>query len=703
MNKLRRSGISIVVVMVMAITAIFSVSVGVHGVDKTAPAPQPMAGLNTVSDTGLLQYLGSYSTGTTSEDGGVAEIVKYNPDNQKMYIVSGVFQSVDIVSLKDVKEGRTNSFSLEKRIDIGSLASAHGFTSSDITSIDVNPVKDLIAISVQGADYTDNGSIVLLDYDGNYIAHTEAGVQPDMVVFTKDGSYVLSANEGEPRMGYVEGTVDPMGSVTLVKLGGSIESTKTIDFTSFDGSRQALVDGGVLLKPGTAPSVDLEPEYIAVAEDGKTAYVSLQEANAIATLDMGSGQVTSINGLGFKDHSLPGNELDFNVDSTVKLQNEDVMGIYLPDGIATVNIAGSQYVLTANEGDGREWGEYADIDSAKINGTEKKVEFKLPSEYDGLNEGTTYLLGGRSFSIWDAATMNQVFDSGSDFERITGEIFPLNFNAHHKSPDMEGRSNKKGPEPEDIQTLTIDGKVYAFIGLERIGGVMMYDISSPQSASYVDYINIRDFSTPDLDNGSDLGAEGISVIAAKDSPTGKAMVLVANEVSGTVTVLQVNIDETVASPSEVFHQEAIERTLEGYKVEAYDLFFTVGEERQTIKEERTVTVNLKSLDLDKLEIFHQLDDGSFESITQFTVDKGKETVTFSNDDFSPYLFANKLDGESGAQGTEVKSGTVSGGGSPGTGDQFPVELLIFLLLTAAGTTVAMGIKREKGIASGKSK
>lgn len=504
---------------------------------------QPESFLNTVSDTGLLKYLGSYSTGTTSGDGGVAEIVKFNPDNQKMYLVSGVFQSVDIVSLENLVSDQENSFTMEERIDIGALASAHGFTAGDITSIDVNPVKDLIAISVQAEGYADNGSIVLLDYDGNYIAHTEAGVQPDMVVFTQDGNYVLTANEGEPRMGYGEGTVDPKGSVTIAKLGGEgFEETTTVDFTSFDADRQSLVDNGVLLKPGTAPSVDLEPEYIAIAEDGRTAYVSLQEANAIATLDIETGTFTSIKGLGFKDHSLPGNELDLNNNGEINIQNEDVMGIFLPDGIATVNIGGTQYLLTANEGDGREWGGYEDVGSKVINGSAKKVEYKLSSEYDGLDEGTTYLLGARSFSIWDAATMTQVFDSGADFESITARIFPENFNANHKKATMEGRSHKKGPEPEDVQTLSVNDKTYAVIGLERMGGVMVYDISIPTASVYADYINIRDFSNDDLANGSDLGPEGISTVEARYSPTGKPLILVANEVSGTVTVLEMDVE-----------------------------------------------------------------------------------------------------------------------------------------------------------------
>lgn len=165
------------------------------------------------------------------------------------------------------------------------------------------------------------------------------------------------------------------------------------------------------------------------------------------------------------------------------------------------------------------------------------MEYLINEETDGLEADKTYLLGGRSFSIFRADTMEQVYDSGADFEKITATTYPDYFNSNHKEADLEGRSNKKGPEPEDVKTLAVGDKIYAFIGLERVGGIMMYDITNPQTPVFTDYINHRDFSEKDLEKAGDIGAEGICTIEAQYSPTGYPMVLVANEISGTVSVI----------------------------------------------------------------------------------------------------------------------------------------------------------------------
>lgn len=504
-----------------------------------------------------LHWLGSYAVGKQNADGGVAEIVQYNSDNQKMYLVSGDLQALDIVSLADIKAGEPNDFALEKRVFIGELGSAHGFSVGDMTSVAVNTKRDVIAVSVQNVDYAANGVIVFLDYDGNYLTHVECGVQPDMITFTPDGQYALTANEGEPREGYETG-VDPKGSVTIVDLRPYLDpvavkdlassASKTVDFTSFDDRRAPLVANGVLLKTGTAPSLDLEPEYLAISEDSKTAYVALQENNAVAMLDIESARFTDIRGLGFKDHNVPGNEIDLNADGHINIKSEAVFGVKMPDGLATVTIGGTPYLLTPNEGDAREWGTYENVHSKIINGSAKKVECLINTETDGLEADKTYLLGARSFSVYEADTMTEIYDSGSDFERITAEVFPTIFNAHHKNNKMEKRSNKKGPEPEDVKVLEHEGAVYAFVGLERIGGVMMYDISDPHAPIFIDYFNRRDPDDDGLTAG-DLGAEGLATIPANLSPTGRPMLLVANEVSGTVTVLDFAETTTVVKPT----------------------------------------------------------------------------------------------------------------------------------------------------------
>jgi hypothetical protein len=156
--------------------------------------------------------------------------------------------------------------------------------------------------------------------------------------------------------------------------------------------------------------------------------------------------------------------------------------------------------------------------------------------------------GARSFSIWTASGQ-QVFDSGADFEQITAIEFPDNFNStNDENGSFDDRSDDKGPEPEGVTLGRIKGHTYAFIGLERIGGIMVYDITNPHRVSFVDYINHRDFAVDaQLPDGSvnplvgDLGPEGLVFIPARQSPNGQPLLVVGNETSGTTSIFQINV------------------------------------------------------------------------------------------------------------------------------------------------------------------
>ncbi|MDR2342377.1 MAG: choice-of-anchor I family protein [Campylobacteraceae bacterium] len=477
-----------------------------------------------------LVYIGSYSTGSVNEDGGIAEIVIYNKDNQKIYMVNGALGSIDIVNADTLSSDKFTQMQLYKRVDIAAMADSEGFSYGDVTSIDVDTKNDTIALSVQADGYADNGSIVILDYEGEFLRRYEAGVQPDMICFADDGRYILSANEGEPRDGY--GAIDPKGSITIVDT--STNTVKTVDFTAFDAQRESLANSGVILKKGALPSNDFEPEYIAVS--GTRAYVSLQEANAIAVLDIANGEFIDIKPLGFKDYN--NIALDAVKDGSINITTQNLYGVYMPDGIAVFEADGNRYLLTANEGDAREWGDDADItDSLKIGG--KKVETLDVSQKDGLEADKNYLLGARSFSIYNTDDMTQVYDSGSDFEEFIAQNYPTFFNASHTNNELDSRSGKKGPEPEYAATVNINGKIYAFIGLERFGGVMMYDVTDPLNVQFHDYINTRNFESEELAQMGDLGVEGLYAVSAEDSPTNRAVLFTANEVSGTIAVFEI--------------------------------------------------------------------------------------------------------------------------------------------------------------------
>ena len=514
------------------------------GTTKEVKIPGGEGNADQPSESIFLNKAAEYSTGYSDADGGVAEIVQYNEDNDKLYLVNGHTGSVDIVSVELYGDGEleTNFNEASDRIDMRTLIGenserfAEGFEYGDVTSVAINAERDVIALAVQHSDYAENGAIVILDYDGKFVAAYEAGVQPDMVTFA--GDIALSANEGEPREGYGEGTTDPMGSVTAVDLSAETPVSKTITFESFDARRDELVAGKVLLKKDTAPSVDLEPEYIAAS--GGYAYVALQEANAIATLDLETLTFISVKGLGFKDHSAEGNGLDLLEDGAADIQTQDVYGVYMPDGLATFTAGGNTYLVTANEGDAREWGDYADIEEYMIGGTD--VDVLINSELDGLEDGRHYLLGARSFSVWDVEDMSLVFDSGDMIESYIAESeeYAPYFNCSNDDVELDSRSKKKGPEPEAVNVQQIDGKIYAFVALERQGGVMMFDITDFENVSVVSYANSRDYSGDML---GDVAPESIDFISAADSLNGKNLLVVANENSGTIALYAMENEE----------------------------------------------------------------------------------------------------------------------------------------------------------------
>lgn len=492
---------------------------------------------NRSSFNNTMHEIANYNTNAGADgDGGVAEIVKYNKYNQTMYLVSGKTQSVHIVNLNNVNSNSNTTLEATKTVTLESIGINDA---GDITSVDVSPDGKEIAIAIQHKDYDKNGYIARFDANGQLINIHEAGIQPDMITYSPDGSLILTANEGEPRQGYEAGTVDPKGSITA--LDTNTNQSYDIDFTAFDSaeSRAALVADNVIIKKDTAPSVDFEPEYITISNDSLTAYVTLQEANSIATIDLTTKQVTRVDSLGFKDYSSGDNKVDlYKKDDAINITNTDeFLGIYMPDGISSYEVDGKTYLLTANEGDSREWGDYINEVEEKYGESESKIVTLNTDDYDGFDDlSKKYLFGGRSFSIIDASTMTMVSDSNGEFEEITAKLLPEYFNCSNDDISFEDRSGKKGPEPEDIKTMIIDGKVMAFIGLERIGGVMMYDVSDPTNPTYVDYLNLRDFSN---DISGSVSPEGLCTVSAKDSPTNKPMLIIANEVSGDVNVVEV--------------------------------------------------------------------------------------------------------------------------------------------------------------------
>ncbi len=315
-------------------------------------------------DTSLqMELTGRYDSGEMSEDGGSLEIVQYNARNGFAYAVSGVKGVLIAIDLNENMSGSTvaDLNAAGKKYDLKDIVKADGFTYGDMTSVAVSPDGKTLAVAIQAEGYTENGVVAIFTCkkDGTLKLDetVSVGVQPDMVTFTPDGSKILTANEGEPRMGYsADGAVDPEGSVSIIDVKAF--AVKTVGFDAFDIDRYALVKEGIVLKKSTNPSVDLEPEYIACTDD--TAYVTCQEANAIAVLDLSSEKFTGIYSVGFEDYSKVKIDIDKKDEKYAPKAYESLRGIRMPDGISLYEAGGETYLITANEGDAREWGEKQD-------------------------------------------------------------------------------------------------------------------------------------------------------------------------------------------------------------------------------------------------------------------------------------------------------------------------------------------------------
>ena len=441
-----------------------------------------------------------------------------------------------------------------------------GLTSNDVSSVTVrkgtggNP--SILAAAIISSPKSALGYVIFINpATGALIGSSQVGANPDHIAFSPDGSKLLVANEGELDAvnglpATVIGNDTTVGSVSIISVPAVFSGlptslpTATADFTAYDSQSAALSAAGVRIFQGGKPSTDFEPEYFAISADSTKALVTLQEANAVATLDLATATFTSVVPLGKKNFST--GRYDFSdrdgVAATTLINpttGNPVFGLYMPDAVASYSAAGQTYYITANEGDDRNdflnpdetttVGNAAyDLDNTAFpNEAALKNQASLgrltvsnatglrgDTDGDGdIDEILSY--GGRSFSILDAAG-NLVWDSGDMIENIVASQFPANFD--------DTRSDNKGPEPEGVTIATLGARTYAFIGLERSHMTLMFDVTNPAAVTFAG----------GLVRSGDLNPEGLVVVSAADSPTGKPLLLQASEVSQTLTVFELN-------------------------------------------------------------------------------------------------------------------------------------------------------------------
>jgi 2',3'-cyclic-nucleotide 2'-phosphodiesterase (5'-nucleotidase family)/PKD repeat protein len=521
-----------------------------------------------------LTLLGTYQTGVFDEGG--AEISAYDAATNRLYFTNADANTIVILDLSNpANPSEISAINLDSYGDgVNSVAVKEG----------------LIAVAVQADPVTDPGSVVFFDMDGNYISDVQVGALPDMVTFTPDGSKAIVANEGEPNDDY---SIDPEGSISIIDLSGDVSTissneVNTADFMDFNSQESTLVENGVrIFGPNASVAQDLEPEYITVSSDGQTAFATLQENNAVAVVNLVQNEIESIIPLGFKDHSIAGNGFDASdKDGEINIQNWPVFGMYMPDAIDSYEVNGTTYLVTVNEGDAREYefendlgedvlafGEeerVADLDldpsffpnAAELQGDSALGRLTVSTALADTNDlgqyQTLYSFGARSFTIWNADDGSLVFDSGNEIETKIAELLPTNFNSDNTENDsFDSRSDAKGPEPEAITIATYAGITYALIGLERVGGVMIYDISDPLNPEYISYKSSRDFTVAEftedniealddagnstaiasiLSNVVESGPESITFIKGTENKSAQNLMVVSNESTGSITI-----------------------------------------------------------------------------------------------------------------------------------------------------------------------
>ena len=425
--------------------------------------------------------------GSVHVDGGV-EIVSFDADSERIYAVGSsgwmvfAFDEVNRLSV----------------IDSGVYSNTEQW---EPTSVAVDPAGRGFVATSWIPDPSDRvpGMVQIIDTDNNRVVwQFGVGYHPDCIAFSPDGRYLIAANECEPGIG------DRAGGITVVDLdgiGGAQDFVGLNDVRSFDFSPENLGEGVGLgaLRIGSAfkanPEIDIEPEYLAPTNEG--VWVGLQENNGLAYFDFGLEKWTRVQSLG----SL---SLEFDSNDTDGVNITTQAGFALlpqPDTIAATAIGGRTYIVLANEG------EKADADTIRLEDAiddgliDPNAIARLHTSYPGeafSRLGRIWMstidgdldadgdidlpsvLGGRSFSVLDAQSGSLVWNSGSQFERMTAERWPKQYNSD------DSRSDRSGPEPEGIAIGHIDGRTLVFVGLERVDAVFMYDISNPEAPTFLD-------------------------------------------------------------------------------------------------------------------------------------------------------------------------------------------------------------------------
>ncbi|MES2646425.1 MAG: choice-of-anchor I family protein [Bacteroidota bacterium] len=453
---------------------------------------------------------------------GASEISAYDPLTKRLFVVNnGGINKIDVLDLSDP--------AMPVVISSISMAPFGGL----VNSVAVSNGK--LAAAIEASNKTDNGKAVVFSTTNfNVLATVSVGALPDMITFSPDGKLILTANEGEPNDAY---TVDPPGTVSIIDVEKNYE-VNTLGFSGFASQLEVLAAKGFrIFGPNASFGQDVEPEYIAVSANSNTAWVTLQENNGVARIDLRTQIITDIFPLGFKDYSIPENAIDpSDQDGKIEFNTWPVKGIYQPDGIAVNLSNGTPFIYTANEGDVREYSGFTEnkrINNAAITLDQgafpNSLFLKNNTNLGRLNitailgktNGTyneLYSFGARSFSIWNGNTGEQVYDSRNELDQL----------AVASNTYADNRSDDKGAEPENLTIGRVGNRNLLFVGLERANAVVVYDITNPVKPVFLQFLK------------AGVAPEGVLFVDAENSPSGNSLLIVSNETNGEVKIYSNN-------------------------------------------------------------------------------------------------------------------------------------------------------------------
>ena len=507
----------------------------------------------------------------TSGDGeGSHEIATFHAGSKRVFATNGVKNAIDIYDISDVASPKK----------VGSVAlSSYG---NDVTSVAAG--KDVVVavvnvsdkFSATGVPTTTNGKIVVFDTNGKVLSSPDVlGVLPDSVTFAPNGTTALVAIEAQPVCAKDDPATaakedtdyskasDPVGGVTVVDL--SNPASPVLRFAGFDQFSifEMRAKGIAVSSVVNNVSKDFEPEFV-TAVDNNYAYVTIQEANAIGKLNIGSATFESISRAFESKVSRVARDTSDRDAGAGPRTYTNVVGASQPDAIAGFTIGAGQYFVTANEGDAREYtclnddlrGSALKVDARRfpdwsiLSGSAALGRAKVnPTIGDEDGDGdidTIHLRGSNSMTMYRNGIV--IWDSAELLDQIQTKAFGVtNINGSHSlSSDKstmnyvgQDRSDDKGSEPEGVAVGMVGNRRIAILGLERMTALAIFDITQPRNPVFQEWLQMLPTKATPAKDVKHWSPEGIIFVPADKSPSGKALVITSYELSGSLSIHQI--------------------------------------------------------------------------------------------------------------------------------------------------------------------